>query len=277
MAIRRELVGILLIALTASTIVTLFMAGEKAKRNVEVLENTFPQEIKFSGRNTFSLGLIARKPLSVLQVEFASLHANDVSSLSPERGKFGRKAVLSLSCVSTLYEMADSLGVSPIEYEMKVERNKTKRDMYVFDFSGILRRIVGDDLLGGYAGGGATSVYAAVFNETGIGYFYSGFKDFFYPRNSTITELTITYNDESQTYKRQKELSKAEIQSGVPTVMDAPPVGSLIFDDVKKDDTVRIAFSVDRAAVPFRDGLELIGILSEGQADYRLANFMFAS
>ena len=277
MPIRRELVGILLIAVTASTMVTVLMVGERSERNVGLLENTFPSEIKFSGRNTFSLGLIARKPTSVLDVEFASLHADDIGSFDVERGKFGREGVLSLRSISTLYQMVSSMGVSPIEYEMRVERNNSEYGMYVMDFSQVLSEMVGDDLLGGYGGGGVTSIYAVLFNETGIAYVYSGFKDFFYPRNSTITELSVSYNDRSDMFKGRKELSKAEIKAGAATVMDAPRVGSLIFEDVKKDDTVRVAFSIDRAAIPYEDNLELIRVIAEGRTEDRLANFAFPS
>jgi len=274
----REFAGVVLIALTASTIVTLFIVGERANKDLEILENRYPSGIRQDQRNTFSLALIARKPVEDLRVQVGCLHLVPSENYEVEMGEFGRDALLSLESVRTLTQMSGRLGIDPVELEMKVIRNRTRQEMYLFDFTGLLP-YVNESILGGYFATGITSIYAGVFNETGLAYLYAGSKDFFASRNGTITELSISLNDEKRTYRRIKELSSEEIKSGVPTLVDAPPLGTVEFEDLSKDDTVRIAFSVDRSSLPggYGDGFEWVRIFVNGIPQTDLANFFRAA
>lgn len=277
MTFTREIIGVVLIALTASTMVTLFIVGERANRDLEILENRFPSSIRQDQRNTFSLGLIARRPIEDLRVQVGSLHLVPPESYEVEMGRFGREGMLSLEPIRTLTQMSEWLGIDPVELEMKVIRNRTKQEMYLFDFTGLLP-YVNDSVLGGYFAGGITSIYAGVFNESGLAYLYAGSEDFFAHRNGTITELSISLNDEKRTYRRIKELSPEEIKSGVPTVVDAPPLGTVEFKGLSKDDTIRIAFSVDRSSLPggYGDGFEWVRVFVNGIPQADLANFFRA-
>lgn len=272
LALRRDMIGVVLVALTASTIFMLFIVGERAENMLEILENRYPAEIRHDQRNTFSVALIARKTVKYLDIEVNSLHRVGTDEMEIEMGKFGRDAMLSLDAVSSLSEMAKTAGLEPVEYEMKVVRNKTTHDMYVLDFAGTLS-YMDEDILAGYFSPGITTIYAGLFNESGLAYLYTGFKDFFPIRNNTITELSVTYNDDKKIYKRIKELSPSEIQSGVPTLPDAPRLGTLKFSDLVKDDTVRLAFSVDRSTVPYSDGIELVRVFSNGILEDEMANW----
>jgi hypothetical protein len=190
-----------------------------------------------------------------------------------EMGKFGREGMLSLDFISSIMDMAVKAGSDPIEYEMEVEWNRTPHDLYVMDFTDVLVPVLDDSLLAGYSVTGVSTIYAGVFNETGLALVFSGFKDYFPKRNVTITEMSINFNDEKDTFKRIKELSPSEIASGVPTLLDAPPLGMLSFEDLEKDDTIRLAFSVDRSTVPYHENLELIRIFTDTDVENQLANF----
>ena len=276
MAPRREILGVALIALTASTVLTMFIIGERAESMVELLENTFPAVVSHDQRNTFSLALIARKPTEVLEIEISSLNRVNTDNIDIEMGVFGRAGMMSLDYIKSLMYMAEEAGVDPVEYEMDVEWNRTPHDLYVMDFTDVLVPFIGDDLLAGYATTGVSTIYAGVFNETGLALLFSGFKDFFPLRNVTITEMSINFNDEKETFKRIKELSPAEIASGVPTLLDAPSSGRLLYEDLEKDDTVRLAFSVDKSTVPYIENLELIRIFADAELEEQLANFFNA-
>lgn len=279
--VRREFIGIVLIALTASTIVTLMLIGEVSEDRVEVLENKHPKGLGHDSRNTFSLALIAREPLTSVVIEVSALRELDTTTMEVEMGQFGREAMMELEPISTMMEMCNQIGVEPEEFEMEdVVRNKTTQDLYVFDFTDALADINGN-VVSGYDDWGLTTVYAGFFNESGMSYLYGGVSDFFFMRNSTITELSVEFNDDKKVYKRLKELSPSEIASGVPDMLDAPPLGMVEFRDLEKDDTMRLAFSIDRSSVPnqdineFRllDGFELIEISCNGEIERRITNY----
>jgi len=278
LAVGREIIGVVLIALTASTIVTMFIIGERSEQLVEVLENKHPMEIRHDQSNTFSLAIIARKPIEFVDIEVSSLHSLDISEMDIEMTKKGRDAMIALPEVSTLINLSQSLGIEPEEYAMEIVRNKTTHDMYVFDFTDVLAHI-DESVVAGYSLYGTTTLFAGLFNETGMAYLYTGFRDFFAKRNSTITELSITYNDEKDVYKRLKELSPQELQEGVPDLLDAPPLGRVAFSEIAKDDTMRLAFSVDRSSIPveYLDGIELIEILANGDTEKRIANHFLST
>ena len=276
MAPRREILGVALIALTASTVLTMFIVGERADTMIEVLENTFPEEVRHDQRNTFSLAVIARKPISILELEVSSLNRINTETIDIEMGTFGREGMLSLDFISSMMDLAMKAGSDPIEYEREVTWIRTPHDLYVMDFTDTLLPILDNSLLAGYSGIGVSTIFAGVFNETGLALLFSGFKDYFPRRNITITEMSINFNDEKDTYKRIKELSPAEIASGVPTLLDAPDMGRLTFEDVEKDDTIRLAFSVDKSTAPYRENLELIRIFADAELEEQMANFFNA-
>ncbi len=157
--------------------------------------------------------------------------------------------------------------------------------MYVFDFTDLLQPFVQEAVLEGHSGTGLTTIFAGMYNESGLMLLYGGSRDFFPRRNITITELSVSLNDEKDVYKRIKELSPSEIASGVPTLLDAPGGGRLTFSDLEKDDTVRLAFSVDRSTIRGTDvslgiahgnKLGLVKVLSDLQVEEFMANWVVA-
>jgi hypothetical protein len=283
LALRREIVGIILVALIASTTLTLFIIGERADTMVEILENTFPAAISHDRRNTFSLGIIARKPMKHLDIEVTTLQRLDLELLDINITEQGRDAMLAVGMVSDLRDLSLKLNVDPVEYEFEnVAREMLDYDIYVMDFTDAVRPLIDGNTLSGYSGMGTTTIYAGLFNESGLALLYAGSMDFFPSRNVSIAELTYSFNDEKEVFKRMKELSPAEISSGVPTLLDAPVAGKLSLSDLAKDDTVRLTFSVDRSTIGgkhgylpiyFNDNIEFIRVFSNGEVVEKIANW----
>jgi hypothetical protein len=279
---RREALGIVMIALTASTVFTFFIAVERADRPVELLENSFPAQIRHDLRNTFSLGVIARKPLSILEVEIASLSRLYGHNSSTK----GRDGMMEVHQIAIMDAVARATAMEPDEYEVRgFKRGLETYDVYVIDYTEILKPLADEAILGGYTGWGLTTVFAGLTNETGLMFVYAGSRDFFPRRNLTITELSISLNDEKEVYKRMKELSPSELASGVPNLLDAPPLGTVTMTDLSKDDTVRLAFSVDRSTVAGADDylkvarndkIELVRVRADGQVEETLLNWVVA-
>jgi len=271
---RRETIGITLVALTVSSVLTAFIAGEKPSDVVELVENSYPTEIREDQWNSFSIVVVARRPLEYLDLEFSCLH--EVRLFGPETtaGKSEREALLSLSPVSYFVAMAQALGVEPVEFAAEVMVNKTKHDAYVIDFSDLLRASMDDPVFGDYFGHGAHTIYAGIFDDTGVILLYAGIKDFFHGRNITITEMSLSLNDDKRTFKRARDMSPSDRAAGAPTLLDAPAVGTLRFTELRNDDTVRLAFSLDSSAAGHSRYLQIVRLFANGQLEEDIANYL---
>jgi hypothetical protein len=295
LSLGREAVGVALSAVTASTVFTLILVGEKADRAVEVLETSFPTELKYDQRNTFALSIIARRPVQQLEIQLAWFFRYGPAKIGVEVEKKGRDGMLSVPTVLRLYAMAEEAGLGPVEYEIgEVERNGTQYSVYIMDFTDLLILIANNPAeLGGYSGSrtyntpsGVTSVFAGLFDHDGLAYLYGGVRDFYYGRNITIAEMVLTYNGQEEVYRRIGDLSPSQIASGIPTLLDAPGMGTLRYSHVERDDSVRLAFFVDKALVgwsdpqtgiDFGDKMWMVRIMADGEAQEDLAGFYFYS
>lgn len=274
MPIGRETVGITLIALTASTVLTAFIAGERASEMVEIVENSYPSEIRENQWNTFSMVVVARRALEYLDLEYSCLH--EIRLFGPEStaGRSGMEAMAALSPVSDLLMMARALGRDPVEFMAEVVVNKSKHDAYVIDFSSILRASMDDPVYGDYFGYGANTIYAGILDDAGQLLLYTGVKDFFHGRNVTITEMSLSLNDDKLIFKRGRDLSPSERADATPTLLDAPAVGTLRSTGLIKDDTVRLVFSLDSSAAGHARYLQIIRLFANGQLQEEIANFL---
>jgi len=271
--VRRETIGITLIALTASSVLTAFIAGERASEMVEIVENSYPSEIRENQWNTFSMVVVARRPLEYLDLEYSCLH--EVRLFGPEAtaGRSGREAMMALGPVSDLVMMAAALGMEPVESATEVMVNTSKHDAYVIDFSDLLRASLDDPVSGDYLGYGINTVYAAIFDDTGVVLLYAGIKDFFHGRNVTITEMSLSLNDDKHTFKRASDLAPSERAAGAPTLLDAPAIGTVRFTELRKDDTVRLVFSLDSSGAGHARYLQIIRLFANGQLEEEIANY----
>ncbi len=274
MAIGRETIGIVLVALTASSVVTAFIAGERPSRVVEVVENSFPSEIRDSQWNTFSLVVVARRPLERLDLQYSCLHQAQVFASNITQGRPEREAMAALSPVSDLLIMARGLGMQPVQSVVQVVANKSRRDAYVIDFSAMLRPSMDDPVLGDYFGSGANTIYAGILDDSGQLVLYAGVRDFFHARNVTIMEMSLSLNDEKSVFKRARDLSPSERAAKAPDMVDAPAVGTVSFSGLKKDDTVRLVFSLDSSAAGYGSYVQIIRIFADGKLEEEITNFL---
>ena len=71
MKVDKSLVGVIGIAIVLSTMITLFIIGERAQEDVTVLRNEFPARLStMEQKYAFVLSMIARKPLTEVSVQY---------------------------------------------------------------------------------------------------------------------------------------------------------------------------------------------------------------
>ena len=279
MRVDRSLVGVIAIAIVLSTIITLFIIGERAKEDVTVLRNEFPTRLTtMEQKYAFVLSMIARKPLEDVTVKYnilSRVSREDLQYINPNRttGDNAQETIMNIAKIKSLMDMSKMLGVKPDEWNGTVEwKNASKTyhfDMYFYDFTNVLRATAPNNTILGL-----TTTYTVWLNQTNgsIFFYFQGVPDFFYNRNRTITDLTITHNTKSQQYRAVSEI---EVAGEYQQIMKAPLYGTVSFENVEKDDRLFIIYSLKGTTIPGHKGmLQMIRIYRNGELQTVEANYM---
>jgi len=156
---------------------------------------------------------------------------------------------------------------SPMGYEeqtVEVEINGTTYGALMLDFGEVIAagQPVSDLSF-------APTSYVLWMDKQGNLTYYQGGSDFFLNRNQSIESLVISYNDNETTYRSVKEAAGS---LNLPTIAQAPRLGTVKFEQVKKDDRMYVMFAVNSLSVPAHTGMmEIIRIYGDGElVSYRL-------
>ncbi len=280
MRVDRSLVGVIGIAIVLSTIITLFIIGERAKEDVTVLRNEFPNRLTtMEQKYAFVLSMIARKPLEDVTVKYNILSRvpkENLQYINPNQttGSTPLETVMNIAKIKALMDMSKRLGVKVDMWNGTVDwKNASKTyhfDMYMYDFTDVLRATAPN-----YTILGLTTTFAVWLNQTNgsIFYYFQGVPDFFYNRNRTITDLSITHNTQAQQYRAVSEI---EVAGEYQQIMKAPLYGTVSFKNVEKDDRLFIIYSLKGTTIPGHSGmLQVVRIYRNGELQTVEANFMW--
>jgi hypothetical protein len=279
MKVDRSLVGVIGIAIVLSTMITLFIIGERAEEDVTILRNEFPATLStMEQKYAFVLSMIARKPLEQVKVKYnilrrvlpeniVYLDANHTTGDNPS------ETLMNLAKLHHTLDQANYVGAQPDVWNGTVEwKNATRThtfDMYMYDFTDMVKASAPSD-----TGLGVTSTYVVWLNQTNgsIFYYFEGISDYFYNRNRTIVDLTITHNDESEYYRAVSEI---EVEGKYEQIMEAPMFGTVTFEEVEKDDRLFVIFSLKGTTVPGHNGmLQLVRVYKNGEMESFRKNYM---
>ncbi len=281
---RRELLGVVGIAIVLSTLTTLLIIGEGAKEDVTILSNEFPAELPPTSLSTteenyqFALKMMARKPLVDVTVRYNTLtriEDQDITYIDPERetGSTPLETIENVRGLGTLLEMAAPLDLEPFIWNGTVEWEEANKvhdlDMYLYDFTDLVGALTPNLT----ALGVRTSYVFCLNRSTGcLVYYFEGISDYFYDRNGTIIDLTISHNDRDMRYHA---VSDIEMEGRYQEVMKAPLLGRVRFEDVKKDDYLVVVFSLKGTSVPRHKGmLHAIRVYANGRLHTLETNYM---
>ncbi len=274
MKIDRSLVGVIGVAIVLSTIITLFIVGERAKEDVTILRNEYPAKLStMEQKYAFVLSMIARKPLVDVTVRYNTL--SRVVSPTNKTGATAIETIRNLPKIATLMEQASRLGVPVDMWNGTVEwKNVTrthKFDMYMYDFTDLVKAVTPN-----YTALDVRTTYVVWLNQTNgsIFYYFEGVSDYFYNRNRTIVDMSITHNEDTKQYRAVSEI---EVEGKYEQIMLAPLYGTVTYEDVKKDDRLFVIFSLKGTTIPGHSGmLQVIRVYRDGELQELLADYMTA-
>ncbi len=233
---RRAIVGILLIAVVASTMVTYFMQAA-SEAPLEVLSREVPADMPFADKTTreFSFGLVLRRPVSSLIIDIDSLH-NATS-------KTGDPTADIRYAVELCTRLCRDVGAPFAQQEINVDGGSGM----IYDFSDSFSKLAPRASLLS-----ATTVFSLA-TIGGEEQAFRGVSDYFPNRNRSLASLTLAKNEVPETYLTM-EAGEAQSQ-GKPTIMEAPDLGRKEFVWNEEDDRFQLRIMVNSIGVPPHDGM----------------------
>lgn len=273
MKVDKSLVGVIGIAIVLSTMITLFIIGERAQEDVTILRNEFPARLStMEQKYAFVLSMIARKPLTDVTVQYNILSNAGVPEDATTEATPEETIRKNLPKIDFMIEETERIGQGYDYWEGTADwKNVTETlefDMHMYDFTDMIRATTPNN-----TALGVTSTYVVWLWKNGtIFRTFSGVTDFFYNRNRTIVDLTITHNDESEYYRAVSEI---EVEGKYEQIMKAPILGRVTFTEVEKDDRLFVIFSLKGTTIPGHSGmLQLVRVYRDGELETFEANFM---
>ena len=251
--IDRGFIGVLLIAVVISTVFMGFITVEKADKGIEIIKNKYPAMIRTSvqERHTFVTNVIARKDYEEVKLVFSVLRI-----MEPV---FGDENITKKSGV-TLDEIAAEIvpiktclsagRTSPVGFEREIlefNANGTDVEALMYDFGGVIAagQSVPDI-------SSAPTSYLLWMDDEGNLTYYQGSSDFFFSRNASIESLVVSYNDEETTYRSAKEVTGSV---DIPTIAEGPKMGTVVYDNVEKDDRMYVMYAINSLTSPSHKGM----------------------
>jgi len=279
MRVDRSLVGVIGIAIVLSTLITLFIIGERAKEDVTILRNEFPTKLSaMEQKYAFVLSMIARKPLVDVTVKYNTLSRvlrENIGFINPNKttGSTAFETIKNIAKIKSLMDEAARIGARVDMWNGTVKwKNATRThemDMYMYDFTDVMRATMPN-----YTVLDTTTTYVVWLNHTNgsIFYYFQGVPDYYYARNRTIVDLTLTHNEDSKYYRAVSEI---EVEGKYEQIMLAPLYGTVTFEDIKKDDRLFIIYSLKGTTVSNPYGiLQVVRVYRNADLETLEANYM---
>ena len=253
-SVDRRLVGIMAIALIFSTILTLFLVGEKPKEWVMVTRNIFPAELKETEHNPdFLLSMVVRRPMASFVVEYSVLTRIEVSD------PHWTEAVVQMA--SGLDGAVSWEG--EIEWVNETDRRKLK--LHLIDVTDVLAsQLPANEVTG------ADTLFAVLTDpRTGeVQDLLAGVSDFFYEREEKMVEMSISHNENSTSFAGPD----ADREDASP-ISEAPLLGRIDFGSVERDDQLVVVHSLKGRSIPGHPGMmQIIRMVGDGKLREMITN-----
>lgn len=257
----RSLLGVILIALVLSTIVTAFIIGED-DAPFSVVKN----EYRESGNARFISGvtLLTKQSLPWLRVShYCLMNRTDlIGNISRQGTPWevcermpGVQAFLNISTFRDPKKIRLKTTIPLWEdRETLVEK---EFDVYLYDFSESAWHAIPDKIMYSIKRPKFRwahlwdfhDAFACLFDENGdLTYFYIGVADFFINKVKSLDEMTIERNENTTKYLGLSE--EGRIKEGEPSVVNAPDRGVILFKDLKRNDRLAVKTVLDPSVMP---------------------------
>lgn len=277
----RKLIGILGIALIASTTGFSFFVGEKVRGPIEIIKNEWNlpmdpggmyQLPRTEGRYAYALGLVLRTPVQRLDLVFGTLENSSFEThfLSNQGNLSQQKLFRTISEVGNMTSIIESYAVASsmplLDRQFPIHVETQENDGFLVDLTYAASSLAPSEIQRTLP-----TLHAILLNSNGrVSQYYRGFPDFFLEREKSILDITIQYNQNITKY------SQRMTQKGTSLLMkDAPGTGHLVFNDLKKEDQILLTIAINPSPVSTRKPImHVVLIFIDGQYYEGLANLL---
>ena len=273
----RGLVGVLSICFVLSTLLAAIFFGITAPEKVTLIRlSAF--EGPLEKVRPYSIELLVREPIDELRLEFSYLirvneGTHDMLSKVIDPGEAMDSSGESLSSipkVQRILEMEEPFSQRPgyrffkdtAQYEDKFR--EVEYELAVLDIRDFLKYLppsAGPEAYGAYM------VFAVLIHEENVSY-YQGAFDYYLDRLNSMGEFSYEVNDESVLFENPRVIVPRS--TDYTHIREAPPDGTVIFNDLKAEDTVRVFFNTRHLAGP---GVLIVRVWVDGQVQDNYFSF----
>jgi len=281
-AIPRSYVGVVLIAVVFSTVLTLFMILERAAGPVVLIRNDAPRlDLSSEEKYAFSFSILFRRSFDEVAVRFSWFRSMGI----PEEANVEAESIESLTGlfdkIRYLQDYCQAFGWEPekIEGGLLAEQYPNSDWVLLLDFCQALRAgMTSQSHL-------VHSAYLFTMKDRKIEAYYEGIDDFFPerewrelrgaegekpirdPRSSGSVEVTLDGNS-----TRYVSPGERKLYPELPGLDELPPYGEFVFRNVKKDQRLTIMTFVQGRAVGFPHQVEMVRVYLDGDLGMVLVN-----
>jgi hypothetical protein len=239
------------VSLVLSGLLVFTFAGEKPSEPIEILRNQYPQILPL-GKSTFGFSMVARNEFERVELRFAILVPRDLLEdelIDPERqfdeGSLPDDILNNVERLSWFVESTSNLGIEPDAVDRTIVVEGREYDLVVEDYSDILARRLGPDLLGRNVTANVPLAYAAMANGTHYQYL-EGSLDFFVKPTVNIRSLMVAHNDNETRYIPDDDVWEGS--DNLP--ISRAPRGVIGFESVEADDTITVVIEAEPLQFP---------------------------
>jgi hypothetical protein len=244
---KREIIGILLIAIVASTVVTYHLQGS-SDQIIEVLEEKIPERVPAGEKTTheLSFSMVLRGNVESLIMDFDCLFNATAKEGEPIEG-----VEYAVQVITDLFE---GMNAPYTEEEIEVEGGSGT----LYDFSDGFSAVAPN-----LSVVSSTTIYSIV-EIDGRKKAFRGVSDFFSNRNFSLDSITLSKNEVPETFLTQ-QAGEAQAQ-GKPSVMEAPLLGRKEYKANVEDDRISARLVVNSIGVPGHNGvMEVLRLTVDGE------------
>ncbi len=262
----RRLVGVIAIALVLSTILFCFLFLRRAAEPVTVIRNVAPAQLvallDFDETHRFSLGLVVRKKIQELTIQYSFFSAAQTSGL-PEVLSFEAWEA-NLSHLALQERLLEQLGFEPEKVQGQLSIDGRSQEYLLYDMGRAMCALTSWQLAGD-----ATSSYILLPAEANAT-LMKGRMEFYYYIYE-LAKITITRGGNETVYRALKR--GEEFMPGERPISEAPVNGRIRFENLKPDEPISVMIEL-RGWTGHGRCLSLIRIYVDGKLEKVLAKFM---
>ncbi len=258
MGVNTKAIGLAAVSLILSGLTVVTLATTRAKDPIEVLDNQHPAIHRSGDEAFYSLAVLARNKHDRVSLEFSMLMLKrlDSSQMIDPKKEYDSTSVPedvlgNSRKLAWLRNRTKALGLEPERFARTLKIRETLLSLSVEDY-GVLKQILGQETILDQP-----LVFCAAVDRDGKAYYMEGVSDFFYQPETNIKTMGIIHGEEETLYVPDGQATGGSER--LP--LSQAPRGYVEFESARRDDTIKVFFTVKSRSLPRGFYTEIISFL----------------